>query len=209
MIVVATETITRQCMTDDGDFTQDVEVGCPVCIKPRHCNCIYIATSKLGSVSVPADMEHCSAFTLDRHVEVPLNLAKLQYMWSDEYLENVSAISAQEISKMSDAKFVIDDTKFEHALNRHYEFSISLGKAAEKAEKNVPIYPIKMLPQSTWDIEKWEDFFTLENSPIVIALGVSTAAMMAVVYGIQPIHRVRQILALMAIAARPVHAKTI
>ncbi len=209
MIVVATETITKQCMTDEGNFIQDVETGCSVCIKPRHCNCIYVATSKLGSVSVPADMEHCSTFTLDRHVEVPLNMAKLQYMWSDDYLENVSAISAEEITKMSDAEFIIDDTKFEHALNRHYEFSISLGKAAQKAKENVPIYPIKMLPQSTWDLEKWEDFFTLENSLTVTALGVSTAAMLAVVYAIKSVHRVRQMLALMAIAARPVHAKTI
>ena len=102
-------------------------------------------------------------------------------MWSDVYLENVSAISAQEIAIMSNAKFVIDDTTFEHVVNRHYGFSISLGKAAEKARKNVPIYSLKMLPQSTWDLQKREDFFTFENSLTVVALGISTAAMLAVV----------------------------
>ena len=66
-----------------------------------------------------------------------------------------------------------------------------------------------MLPASTWKLDKWEDFFTLENSLVVIALGISTMATLAAIYAIQSIRRVQQMLALMAMSARPVRAKTI
>ena len=74
-------------------------------------------------------------------------MVKLQYL--DEYLQNVSQITAEDIASIPEAKYEIDYTKFEHALNRHYQLFINLAMTTEKARQNEKIYTLKQLPAAT------------------------------------------------------------
>ena len=206
MIVVAADTIAKQCMVHVGQ-DQDMREGCSTCIRERQCNCVYTATSKLGSVSVPTDMQHCKEVSLDREVIIPLNMAKLQYLWSDEYLYNVSQLTAEDIDNIPEVKFQIDGTKFEHALNRHYQLLMSLKTATEKAKKNIKIYPIKQLPESMWDLGTWSDFFMLGNSLTIVALGLAVLSLALGIHTAKQTYQIHTLMAVLAVSAKPIRAE--
>ncbi len=169
LVVVSARTIIHQCVAENGMETA-VTVGCDICMKPRRCNCIYVAQSPMGAVTLPPDIEHCDILTHHYDVTFPVNLAKMQHLWSDDYLKELSESVMEKVDAIPEAKFHIDDTKFEHALNRHYQFSMDLKKATEKAKQNIKIFPIKRLPASTWQTDSLSEFFTLSNTLTLIAM---------------------------------------
>ncbi len=181
LVVVSARTIVSQCVTDQG-MTTSISAGCDICLKPRQCNCLYVAQSPIGAVTLPPDIEHCETLTHQYDIEFPVNLAKMQYLWSDDYLKDLSESVMEQVQSIPEAKFFIDDTKFEHALNRHYKFSMNLKKAAEKAKQNIKIFPIKRLPASTWHADEWADLFTLSNTLTLIAILLSVAALVISIF---------------------------
>ena len=71
-------------------MTTTVEAGYHMCVKPRQCNCVYIPQSPMGCVTLFTDGEQCQEFTHEFDVSFPVNLAEMQYLWSDNYIKNLS-----------------------------------------------------------------------------------------------------------------------
>ncbi len=206
LIIINAETLVNQCTTPKGTETT-VEEGCHMCIKPKHCNCVYIAQSPLGSVTLAPDMEQCTTFSHEEQIKFPVNLAKMQYLWSKHYLKNLSEQVIEKVNKIPEAPFHIDDSQFEHALNRHYDFSIDLAKAAKKAKKNVKLYPIKRLPASTWQLDKMSEFFTLANTLSFIAILLSTATLIFSILMCRQMNTIAYKVYLMSISAQTTYVR--
>ncbi len=205
LIVINAETLVNQCTTSKGTETT-VEKGCHMCIKPKHCNCVYIAQSPLGSVTLAPDEEQCTTFSHKEKVKFPVNLAKMQYLWSEHYIKNLSEQVIEKVNEIPEAPFHIDDSQFEHALNRHYDFSIDLAKAAKKAKKNVKLYPIKRLPASTWQLDKVNEFFTLANTLSLIAI-LSTITIILCILTCRQLNKLAYKVYIMSISAQTTYVR--
>ncbi len=99
LIIINAETLVNQCTTPKGTETT-VEEGCHMCIKPKHCNCVYIAQSPLGSVTLAPDVEQCTTLSHNEKVKFLVNLAKMQYLWSEHYIKNLSEQVIEKVNKM-------------------------------------------------------------------------------------------------------------